>query len=81
MNRNSVKHFFALFCISLIALQHVTVLFRFRQPPQRRQVKHLQRHQIGAARQLQEIGARWGIASACVGGGQGIALLIENPAA
>jgi acetyl-CoA C-acetyltransferase len=22
---------------------------------------------------------RWGISSACVGGGQGIALLIENP--
>ena len=35
---------------------------------------------ITVARQLKEIGARWGIASACVGGGQGIALLIENPA-
>jgi acetyl-CoA C-acetyltransferase len=23
--------------------------------------------------------ARWGIASACIGGGQGIALLLENP--
>jgi acetyl-CoA C-acetyltransferase len=33
---------------------------------------------ISVARQLKEIGARWGIASACVGGGQGIALLIEN---
>jgi acetyl-CoA C-acetyltransferase len=33
---------------------------------------------IGVARQLKEIGARWGISSACVGGGQGIALLIEN---
>jgi len=33
------------------------------------------------ARQLKEIDARWGISSACVGGGQGIALLIENPAA
>jgi acetyl-CoA C-acetyltransferase len=36
---------------------------------------------ITVARQLQEIGARYGIASACVGGGQGIALLVENPAA
>ncbi len=36
---------------------------------------------ITVARQLRDIGARWGIASACVGGGQGIALLIENPAA
>jgi acetyl-CoA C-acetyltransferase len=36
---------------------------------------------ITVARQLREIGARWGIASACVGGGQGIALLIENPQA
>ena len=35
---------------------------------------------ITCARQLRDIGARWGIASACVGGGQGIALLIENPA-
>ncbi len=34
---------------------------------------------ITVARQLQEIGARWGVASACVGGGQGIALLVENP--
>ena len=34
---------------------------------------------ITVARQLQEIGARWGVASACIGGGQGIALLIENP--
>lgn len=33
---------------------------------------------ITCARQLKEIGARWGIASACIGGGQGIALLIEN---
>ena len=33
---------------------------------------------ISVARQLKEIGARWGISSACVGGGQGIALLIEN---
>ena len=34
---------------------------------------------ITVARQLRQIGARWGVASACVGGGQGIALLIENP--
>ncbi|MBL8348189.1 MAG: thiolase family protein [Rubrivivax sp.] len=33
---------------------------------------------ITLARQLQEIGARWGVASACIGGGQGIALLVEN---
>jgi acetyl-CoA C-acetyltransferase len=33
---------------------------------------------LTVARQLKEVGARWGIASACVGGGQGIALLIEN---
>jgi hypothetical protein len=36
---------------------------------------------ITIARQLKEIGARHGIASACVGGGQGIALLVENPTA
>ena len=36
------------------------------------------RRTVTEARQLKEIGARWGIASACVGGGQGIALLIEN---
>jgi acetyl-CoA C-acetyltransferase len=36
---------------------------------------------ITVARQLQDIGARWGVASACVGGGQGIALLVENTAA
>ena len=34
---------------------------------------------ITVARQLKEIGARWGVAAACVGGGQGITLLIENP--
>jgi acetyl-CoA C-acetyltransferase len=33
---------------------------------------------ITVARQLKEIGSRWGVASACIGGGQGIALLIEN---
>ena len=31
------------------------------------------------ARELQRSGARYGISSACIGGGQGIALLIENP--
>lgn len=36
---------------------------------------------ITLARQLKEVGARYGISSACVGGGQGIALLIENPEA
>jgi acetyl-CoA C-acetyltransferase len=35
---------------------------------------------ISVARQLHEAGARWGVASACIGGGQGIALLIENTA-
>ena len=30
------------------------------------------------ARELKRAGLRWGIASACIGGGQGIALLIEN---
>ena len=33
------------------------------------------------ARELQRSGQRWGIASACIGGGQGIALLLENPLA
>ncbi len=36
---------------------------------------------ITLARELQRSGLRYGIASACVGGGQGIALLIENPEA
>ncbi len=31
------------------------------------------------AREMQRSQVRWGISSACVGGGQGIALLIENP--
>jgi acetyl-CoA C-acetyltransferase len=31
------------------------------------------------ARELKQCGLRYGIASACIGGGQGIALLIENP--
>ena len=34
---------------------------------------------ITLARELQRAGLRYGISSACVGGGQGIALLIENP--
>jgi acetyl-CoA C-acetyltransferase len=34
---------------------------------------------ITVARQLREAKLRYGISSACVGGGQGIALLIENP--
>mgnify|MGYP001566150145 CR=1 FL=1 len=34
---------------------------------------------VTVARQLRMIGARWGVASACIGGGQGIALLLENP--
>jgi len=33
------------------------------------------------AREMQRAGIRWGIASACIGGGQGIALLLENPEA
>jgi acetyl-CoA C-acetyltransferase len=33
------------------------------------------------ARELKRAGLRYGIASACIGGGQGIALLIENPEA
>lgn len=33
------------------------------------------------ARELRRCGGRWGIASACIGGGQGIALLLENPEA
>ncbi|MBK7615126.1 MAG: thiolase family protein [Vitreoscilla sp.] len=36
---------------------------------------------ITAARQLQHAGQRYAVASACIGGGQGIALLLENPAA
>jgi acetyl-CoA C-acetyltransferase len=34
---------------------------------------------ITLARELRRAGLRWGISSACVGGGQGMALLIENP--
>jgi len=36
---------------------------------------------VTVARELQRSNTRYGIASACIGGGQGIALLIENPAA
>ncbi|MES1979021.1 MAG: thiolase family protein [Pseudomonadota bacterium] len=34
---------------------------------------------LTVAREMQRAGVRYGIASACVGGGQGIALLLENP--
>ncbi|WP_421953467.1 thiolase family protein [Polaromonas sp.] len=34
---------------------------------------------ITVAREMQRAGVRYGISSACVGGGQGIALLLENP--
>lgn len=33
---------------------------------------------ITLARVMKQAGVRWGIASACIGGGQGIALLLEN---
>ena len=33
------------------------------------------------ARELKARGAKYGIASACIGGGQGIAVLLKNPAA
>ena len=36
---------------------------------------------LTVAREMQHAGVRWGIASACIGGGQGIALLLENPEA
>ncbi|MHC4924967.1 MAG: acetyl-CoA C-acyltransferase, partial [Planctomycetota bacterium] len=32
-------------------------------------------------RELRHRNKRYGIASACIGGGQGIALLVENPSA
>ena len=35
---------------------------------------------ITLTRELQRSGLRYGVASACIGGGQGIALLLENPA-
>src|SRR5690606_34005275 len=36
---------------------------------------------VTVARELKRSGLRYGIASACIGGGQGIALLVENPEA
>ncbi len=36
---------------------------------------------ITLARELKNSGGRYGIASACIGGGQGIAMLLENPTA
>ena len=36
---------------------------------------------ITLARELKRSNARYGVASACIGGGQGIALLVENPSA
>lgn len=36
---------------------------------------------VTVSRELRRSGGRYGIASACIGGGQGIALLVENPAA
>jgi acetyl-CoA C-acetyltransferase len=36
---------------------------------------------LTVARELRRSGLRWGIASACIGGGQGIAVLVENPEA
>ncbi|MPZ58603.1 MAG: acetyl-CoA C-acyltransferase [Rhizobiales bacterium] len=36
---------------------------------------------VTLARELKRSGSRYGVASACIGGGQGIALLIENPGA
>ncbi|MGL4291473.1 MAG: thiolase family protein [Phreatobacter sp.] len=36
---------------------------------------------VTVSRELRDKGLRYGIASACIGGGQGIAMLVENPAA
>jgi len=36
---------------------------------------------ITLARELKRSGGSYGVASACIGGGQGIALLVENPSA
>jgi len=47
-------------------------------------------HPVGASgarlaltlgKELQRRGARYGVASLCIGGGQGIAMVLENPAA
>ena len=35
---------------------------------------------VTVARELKRSGTRYGVASACIGGGQGIAVLVENPA-
>jgi acetyl-CoA C-acetyltransferase len=35
---------------------------------------------ITVAREMRRAGVRYGIGSACIGGGQGMALLLENPA-
>ena len=35
---------------------------------------------LTVAREMQRAGVKYGISSACVGGGQGMALLLENPA-
>jgi acetyl-CoA C-acetyltransferase len=35
---------------------------------------------LSLARQLRAAKQRYGIAAACIGGGQGMAVLIENPA-
>jgi acetyl-CoA C-acetyltransferase len=34
---------------------------------------------VTLAREMQKSGVRYGVSSACIGGGQGIALLLENP--
>jgi acetyl-CoA C-acetyltransferase len=34
---------------------------------------------ITLAREMKRANVRWGVSSACIGGGQGIALLLENP--
>ncbi len=36
---------------------------------------------LTVSRQLKREGLRYGVASACIGGGQGIAMIVENPAA
>ena len=36
---------------------------------------------VTVARELRRAGLRYGVASACIGGGQGIAILVENPEA
>lgn len=36
---------------------------------------------LSLARQLRQSGSRYGVAAACIGGGQGMALLLENPLA